>query len=72
MKKNAPGPILIICFTNHALDQFLEGILEFEENVVRIGGRSMSTKLKEKNLNSLVLESDCNAQHKRYEKKNSK
>lgn len=23
------GPILLVCYTNHALDQFLEGILEF-------------------------------------------
>lgn len=25
--KNLPGPIIIACQTNHALDQFLEGIL---------------------------------------------
>lgn len=23
------NPILLVCYTNHALDQFLEGILEF-------------------------------------------
>ncbi|CAG0882921.1 unnamed protein product [Darwinula stevensoni] len=36
------GPILVICFTNHALDQFLEGILSFTKKIVRIGGRSKS------------------------------
>ncbi|XP_038052474.1 NFX1-type zinc finger-containing protein 1-like [Patiria miniata] len=45
------SPILVVCYTNHALDQFLEGIIEFgEHNVVRIGSRSSSVKLKNKNL----------------------
>lgn len=68
MKKNAPGPILVICFTNHALDQFLEGILDFEENIVRIGGRSQSVKLKEKNLNTLLYETDTATEHKKARK----
>lgn len=34
------SPILIICYTNHALDQFLEGILHFTNSIVRVGGRS--------------------------------
>ncbi|NXK65134.1 ZNFX1 protein, partial [Sylvietta virens] len=39
-------PILIVCYTNHALDQFLEGILSFQRNgIVRIGGRSSSAAL---------------------------
>ncbi|KAJ8042133.1 NFX1-type zinc finger-containing protein 1 [Holothuria leucospilota] len=51
---NDQSPILLICFTNHALDQFLEGILSFlPEGIVRIGGRSSSEKLKEFNLNEL-------------------
>lgn len=42
------SPILVVCYTNHALDQFLEKILEFiserhrnfaYNQVVRIGGR---------------------------------
>lgn len=36
------SPILIICFTNHALDQFLEGIIDLFDvspKVVRVGGR---------------------------------
>ncbi|NXN81607.1 ZNFX1 protein, partial [Bombycilla garrulus] len=39
-------PILIVCYTNHALDQFLEGILSFQSNgIVRVGGRSSSEAL---------------------------
>ncbi|NXR22404.1 ZNFX1 protein, partial [Cinclus mexicanus] len=39
-------PILIVCYTNHALDQFLEGILPFQDDgIVRIGGRSSSVAL---------------------------
>ena len=40
--RGSAPPILVLCQTNHALDQFLEGILEFEPRVVRIGGRSQS------------------------------
>lgn len=45
-------PILVICFTNHALDQFLEGILEngLTNNLIRIGGRSKSELLHSFNL----------------------
>ena len=50
-------PILVICFTNHALDQFLEGIYDFygsnENKIVRIGGRSKSEKLKDCNLKAI-------------------
>ncbi|NXU15883.1 ZNFX1 protein, partial [Pardalotus punctatus] len=39
-------PILIVCYTNHALDQFLEGILSFQRGgIVRVGGRSSSVAL---------------------------
>ena len=34
------GPVLIVCFTNHALDQFLEGLLAAGlTDLVRVGGR---------------------------------
>ncbi|XP_066519944.1 NFX1-type zinc finger-containing protein 1 [Hoplias malabaricus] len=40
-------PMLVVCYTNHALDQFLEGIHSFlERGIVRVGGRSNSEKLK--------------------------
>ena len=47
------SPMLIVCYTNHALDQFLEGILKFlPDDIVRVGGRSNSEKLKKFNLAS--------------------
>ncbi|BBN11752.1 hypothetical protein MPTK1_5g14410 [Marchantia polymorpha subsp. ruderalis] len=48
------GPILVICKTNHALDQFLEGIKKFENELIRIGGRSKSEVLKFQNLKYLL------------------
>ena len=48
------NPILVVCYTNHALDQFLEGILQFCENgIVRVGGRSKSNCLEPYNLKSI-------------------
>ncbi|GAB1606748.1 NFX1-type zinc finger-containing protein 1-like, partial [Argonauta hians] len=44
------SPMLIVCYTNHALDQFLEGITKFlEGGIIRVGGRSKS-KILEKYL----------------------
>ena len=41
-----PRPILIVCYTNHALDQFLEGIISsYKGDVLRVGGRSKCDKL---------------------------
>ncbi|KAL5004105.1 hypothetical protein ScPMuIL_017561 [Solemya velum] len=46
-------PMLIVCYTNHALDQFLEGIIGFfKGDVIRVGGRSASEALKDYNLKS--------------------
>lgn len=50
------SPILVVCFTNHALDQFLEGIFKFCEKVARIGSRSKSEIMKARNLKELVGE----------------
>ncbi|KAF9916765.1 NFX1-type zinc finger-containing protein 1 [Lobosporangium transversale] len=44
------GPIVIVCQTNHALDQFLEGILKFEENIIRLGSRSKSPLIQPRTL----------------------
>ncbi|KAJ8336970.1 hypothetical protein SKAU_G00381900 [Synaphobranchus kaupii] len=56
----AGSPILVVCYTNHALDQFLEGILKFMSKssisasaLVRVGGRSSSEAMKELSLNNL-------------------
>ena len=47
-------PILVVCYTNHALDQFLEGIHQFHpEGIVRVGGRSQSATMKECSLSEL-------------------
>ncbi|XP_047131082.1 NFX1-type zinc finger-containing protein 1 isoform X1 [Hydra vulgaris] len=41
-----PRPILLVCYTNHALDQFLEGVSKFLNNgIVRVGGRSQCKAL---------------------------
>uniref|UniRef100_A0AAV2M8Z6 Zinc finger, NFX1-type containing 1 n=1 Tax=Knipowitschia caucasica TaxID=637954 RepID=A0AAV2M8Z6_KNICA len=49
------SPILVVCYTNHALDQFLEGIHTFlPDGIVRVGGRSNSETLKRFNLRELA------------------
>ena len=52
------SPILVMCFTNHALDQFLEGIIDTEccgrkLEVIRVGGRCKNEKVEECNLNKI-------------------
>ncbi|XEU97642.1 hypothetical protein FSHL1_002928 [Fusarium sambucinum] len=45
------GPIVIICYTNHALDQFLKHLLEVGiTRIIRIGGRSVAPELAGLNL----------------------
>ena len=41
------SPMLMVCYTNHALDQFLEKVLEFlpKRNIIRVGSRSKSEEL---------------------------
>lgn len=47
MRCNRPaGPIMLTCFTNHALDQFLGKLLNFTDSVVRLGGRSLNLDFK--------------------------
>ncbi|OCT62801.1 NFX1-type zinc finger-containing protein 1 [Xenopus laevis] len=47
-------PVLVVCYTNHALDQFLEGIQQFlGKGIVRVGGRSNSEVLKKFTLREL-------------------
>ncbi|KAF9358252.1 hypothetical protein BGX34_008995 [Mortierella sp. NVP85] len=53
------GPILCICYTNHALDQFLEHLLdEGFKDIVRVGARSKSERLEDYNLESLMSSRD--------------
>lgn len=52
--KPALGPILCVCYTNHALDQFLEGLLRAGvQKLVRVGGRSRCEALAPFNLHEL-------------------
>lgn len=44
------SPILVVCYTNHALDQFLEGILPLTNNIIRVGGQSKNQNLAPFNL----------------------
>ncbi|KAF1968342.1 hypothetical protein BU23DRAFT_592152 [Bimuria novae-zelandiae CBS 107.79] len=45
------GPIVVVCYTNHALDQFLEHLVKTGlKKVIRIGGRSRSQLLEDHNL----------------------
>ena len=53
-KSTAIGPILTICYTNHALDQFLECLLDNKINkIVRLGARSKSERIREFNLDRI-------------------
>ena len=40
--------ILVVCYTNHALDSFIESILKYTDDVVRIGGRCKNEEVKKK------------------------
>ncbi|KAH9294086.1 hypothetical protein KI387_040712 [Taxus chinensis] len=39
------GPIIVVCYTNRALDQFLEGVYKYESSLVRLGTGSKSQVL---------------------------
>jgi hypothetical protein len=41
------GPIFLTCYTNHALDQFLEKISQYTKNIVRLGGGTKNELLKQ-------------------------
>uniref|UniRef100_A0A8C3MVS2 Zinc finger NFX1-type containing 1 n=1 Tax=Geospiza parvula TaxID=87175 RepID=A0A8C3MVS2_GEOPR len=53
-------PILIVCYTNHALDQFLEGksTCKQDDGIVRLGGRSSSAALHRFTLKELRKHTD--------------
>ncbi|XP_034243136.1 NFX1-type zinc finger-containing protein 1-like [Thrips palmi] len=40
-----PRPMLIVCYTNHALDQFLSGLLPATQSIVRVGGGCKDPKI---------------------------
>ena len=49
------SPIFVMCYTNHALDQFLEGIIDAEccEEIIRVGDQSKNEKVDAFNLNKV-------------------
>ncbi|KAG9479348.1 hypothetical protein GDO78_012817 [Eleutherodactylus coqui] len=55
--KQDSSPVLVVCYTNHALDQFLEGVLNFTKcNIVRVGSRSNSEAMQRCSLSKLRSE----------------
>ncbi|KAI1332021.1 hypothetical protein F5Y16DRAFT_358334 [Xylariaceae sp. FL0255] len=53
------GPILCVCYTNHALDQLLEHLLDDGvQQIIRIGSRSKSERLEEANLRCVARNAD--------------
>lgn len=42
---NTDSQILIVSYTNHALDQFLTGLLRYTDSIVRIGNQSKNEQL---------------------------
>ncbi|KAK7913879.1 AAA domain-containing protein [Apiospora marii] len=54
------GPILCVCYTNHALDQLLEHLLDKYGigQIIRIGSRSRSTRLADFNLHTIAKNAD--------------
>lgn len=52
-------PIICICYTNHALDQFLEGLVDRAgvpiTNIVRIGSRSKTERFNGQRLRDLAI-----------------
>ncbi|XP_065332254.1 NFX1-type zinc finger-containing protein 1-like isoform X1 [Cloeon dipterum] len=59
---NRTTPILVVCLTNHALDQFLVGISKFTSKVVRIGGQSKNEDVANFNLKLLRRHSKLHSQ----------
>lgn len=53
-EKNELGPIIVVCYTNHALDQFLCHLLDVGvRKIIRIGGQSRTTQLDAYNLRTV-------------------
>ena len=49
------GPILCVCYTNHALDQLLEHLLdEGTKDIIRIGSRSKSERIQDLSLRTVA------------------
>ena len=64
-------PMLMVCYTNHALDQFLEKVLEFlpSRNIIRVGGRCKSDKLENCNLKKFTRRYRLDAKREEVDKR---
>jgi hypothetical protein len=61
-KKAKLGPIICVCYTNHALDQVLEHLVkEKVQQIIRIGGQSKSEILQPINLREVSYAMDTTA-----------
>ncbi|ORY02657.1 hypothetical protein BCR34DRAFT_521231 [Clohesyomyces aquaticus] len=62
------GPILVVTYTNHALDQFLEHLLDSGvDRVVRMGSRSKCERLQDLNLRVVTRGMDRTSSEKQVE-----
>jgi hypothetical protein len=60
------GPVICVTFTNHALDQILEHLVDADvEQVIRIGSRSKSERLMPLNLRTVAQKEDLTKLEKR-------
>jgi helicase required for RNAi-mediated heterochromatin assembly 1 len=70
MANMQPGdpPIIVSAQTNHALDQLLNHILKFEENILRLGGRSSkeNEEIRKRTLYELRQSTKGNVPSKQY------
>ncbi|TFA97633.1 NFX1-type zinc finger-containing protein 1 [Trichoderma ghanense] len=58
-RRTSIGPILCVCYTNHALDQLLEHLLDDgTAKIIRVGSRSKSERLQTLNLRVVAQKSD--------------
>ena len=66
-KRVCSHQILVLSYTNHALDQFIEELAKFHpKNIVRVGGRSKSESLKQFNLFELKRSGTYGSQLKKF------
>ncbi|KAK4872848.1 hypothetical protein RN001_014877 [Aquatica leii] len=47
------SPMLVVCYTNHALDQFLEGLQDTTPNIIRVGGQSKNKNMEKFSLRGM-------------------
>lgn len=61
------GPIVVVCYTNHALNQFLEHLLQAGiSKIIRVGGRSNSERLQNHNLRN-IMKTESRTKHEGWQ-----